>query len=401
MDPRLRDYILLCVSGMMTMLSSNITGPILPLYAKDFTSELVLIGAVISGFSMIRFLVELPWGLISDVMGRKRPIIIGMLLCMVGAVICSGATDAYQLIVARAIWGVGSAAYFCVTIALIIDIAPPRDRGKFLGIFQGIEFVGSTVGASLCGVLTVLLGGYRQLFAVSAGLTFVAILLVLRIDVDQYGTRVMTNPVTVIKQSVAHWRVLLNVSLLACSFSALAFAINNSGLLSTIFPLYVVDVLHYSIINLSFFMGARSVGMVFGTMAGGWLSDRLGGRVVLLVGFSVGAASVYGIVSLTTLNFLLGMLSLSGMAFGLIYSVLPNIVVRSVPPQMKGMAIGSYRTFMDLGSLSGPFLSTAIASSSGLNAPFYVMTLWLIASMIISTLLLQRQPQYRESSPDS
>jgi DHA1 family multidrug resistance protein-like MFS transporter len=386
---------------MMTMLSSNITGPILPLYAKDFTSELVLIGAVISGFSMIRFLVELPWGLISDVMGRKRPIILGMLLCMVGAVICSGATDAYQLIVARAIWGVGSASYFCVTIALIIDIAPPRDRGKFLGIFQGIEFVGSTVGASLCGVLTVLLGGYRQLFAVSAGLTFVAILLVLRIDVDQYGTRVMTNPVTVIKESVAHWRVLLNVSLLACSFSALAFAINNSGLLSTIFPLYVVDVLNYSIINLSFFMGARSVGMVFGTMAGGWLSDRLGGRVVLLVGFSIGAASVYGIVSLTTLNFLLGMLGLSGMAFGLIYSVLPNIVVRSVPPQMKGMAIGSYRTFMDLGSLSGPFLSTAIASSSGLNAPFYVMTLWLIASMIISTLLLQRQPQYREFSPDS
>jgi MFS family permease len=121
---------------------------------------------------------------------------------------------------------------------------------------------------------------------------------------------------------------------------------------------------------------------------------------VLLVGFSVGAASVYGIVSLTTLNFLIVMLSLSGMAFGLIYSVLPNIVVRSVPPQMKGMAIGSYRTFMDLGSLSGPFLSTAIASSSGLNTPFYVMTLWLIASMIISTLLLQRQPQYRESSLD-
>lgn len=391
MDPRWRDYVIVCVSGMMIMLSSNITGPILPLYSREFTSELLLIGAVISGFSMIRFLVELPWGLASDTLGRKLPIVLGMTLCTSGAIICSLASSVYQLIVARAIWGVGSAAYFCVTMALISDMAPTRYEGKALGIFQGIEFIGSTVGASLCGVLTVLLGGYRQLFAVSAGGTGIAVILMLFTHIDRYSTRKRPDAIRLIKDSMSHWRLLLNLTMIVSSYSAFAFALNNSGLISTIVPLYVVDVLGYSVLNLSAFMGARSVGMVLGTMAGGWLYDRFGGTVGLIMGFSIGAAAVFSAVTLTVYHFLIVALSLSGAAYGLVYSTLPNIVAKSVPKAMKGMAIGSYRTFMDIGSLSGPLILAAIANFTELSFPFYVMTLWLIMSMCISTLYRRQQ----------
>ncbi len=94
------------------------------------------------------------WGKLSDLYGRKPILLIGISIFLLGSVLCGLSSNAEFLIIARAIQGLGSASLFTSALAIIADIIPAQDRGKYSGLFGAVFGLSSVVGPLVGGFLT-------------------------------------------------------------------------------------------------------------------------------------------------------------------------------------------------------------------------------------------------------
>ncbi|WP_153450564.1 MDR family MFS transporter [Streptomyces smaragdinus] len=94
------------------------------------------------------------WGKLGDQYGRKKLFQSAILIFLVGSVLCGIAQNMPQLIAFRAIQGLGGGGLMVLTMAIVGDIVPPRDRGRYQGLFGAVFGATSVLGPLLGGVFT-------------------------------------------------------------------------------------------------------------------------------------------------------------------------------------------------------------------------------------------------------
>ncbi len=104
------------------------------------------------------------YGKLGDLYGRKLILIIGISIFLIGSMLCGISGEfgtlpllgdgMHQLIIFRAVKGIGGAALFTSAIGIIADIYPPMQRAKFMGLFGAIFGIASIIGPALGGFLT-------------------------------------------------------------------------------------------------------------------------------------------------------------------------------------------------------------------------------------------------------
>lgn len=104
------------------------------------------------------------YGKLSDLLGRKTILITGIMIFLLGSALCGMAGSALQLILYRAVQGVGSAALFTSAFAVVADIFPPAIRGKYQGMFGAVYGLSSVVGPLIGGFITDNLGWHWVFF---------------------------------------------------------------------------------------------------------------------------------------------------------------------------------------------------------------------------------------------
>ncbi len=131
--------------------------PVLSVYALDMPhSSHTMVGIIIGGYAITQMLFQVPFGAISDKIGRKKTIIIGLLIFALGSLIAGIATDVYTLLIGRLLQGAG--AIGSVITATISDVVREEDRGKAMAMMGGsigLAFATSMVAgpaiATYCG----------------------------------------------------------------------------------------------------------------------------------------------------------------------------------------------------------------------------------------------------------
>jgi len=147
--------------------------PVLSVYALGLKgSNEFLVGITIGGYALTQMLLQVPFGMLSDKIGRKITITIGLIIFIIGSLICGFSTDIYMLMFGRFVQGAG--AIGAVAIAMISDMVREEVRAKAMAV------MGSSIALSFAFSMMAgpLIGGYwgvDKLFFIVALLTLVAI----------------------------------------------------------------------------------------------------------------------------------------------------------------------------------------------------------------------------------
>ncbi len=137
------------------------------------------------------------WGKLGDIYGRKPILVIGISIFLVGSWLSGlsgefgpvlGVSGMVQLIVFRALQGIGGGALFTTAFAIIADLYPPRERGKFAGIFGSVFGLASVLGPLIGGYFTDhgtvqlaghTIAGWRWVFYVNLPLSLLSLFMVI------------------------------------------------------------------------------------------------------------------------------------------------------------------------------------------------------------------------------
>jgi len=93
------------------------------------------------------------YGKLGDVYGRKNLFLIAIVVFLVGSALCGAATDMTQLVIFRAVQGIGAGGLFPLSLAVIGNIVPPRDRGRWQGLIGAVFAASSIIGPAVGGFI--------------------------------------------------------------------------------------------------------------------------------------------------------------------------------------------------------------------------------------------------------
>jgi len=149
----------LFVTAFVDMIGLTMVIPLLPYYATDFGASAMMVGVLISAFSIAQLLVAPTWGRFSDRYGRRPAILAGLLLTAVAYVLFSYAGSIVALLVSRLIQGTGGGTIGVVQ-AYVADASDPKERTKSLGWLSVVTSMGAVAGPAF-GSAMISLGGRR------------------------------------------------------------------------------------------------------------------------------------------------------------------------------------------------------------------------------------------------
>ncbi len=142
------------MSGMfLAALDQSIVGVALPRITSDL-GGLEHLAWVVTAYLLTSTASTPLWGKISDLYGRKKIFQMAIVVFLAGSMLCGLAQNMPELIAFRALQGIGGGGLMSIALAIIGDVIPPRERGRYQGYFGAVFGVSSVAGPLLGGWLT-------------------------------------------------------------------------------------------------------------------------------------------------------------------------------------------------------------------------------------------------------
>ena len=149
--------------------------PVLSVYALELDGATpFLVGIVVGGYALTQAVFQLPFGSISDKIGRKPTILFGLVLFFIGSLICAYSTDIYTLMFGRFLQGAG--AIGSVATAMVSDLVEEESRGKAMAIMGGFIAIAFALSMGLGPVIASNFG-ISTIFLITSGLVVVSVII--------------------------------------------------------------------------------------------------------------------------------------------------------------------------------------------------------------------------------
>ena len=418
-DPALSHrQIMVIMSGLMmgmflASLDQTIVSTALPTIVGDFHRS-DLLSWVITAYLLASTASTPLWGKAGDLYGRKRVFQLAIVVFLAGSVLCGLSQNMYELISFRGLQGIGGGGLISLVFAIVGDVIPPRQRGRYQGYFGAVFGVSSVVGP-LAGGFFVDSLSWRYIFYINLPLGIAALVVtnrVLRLPVrkrevkiDWWGALLLVAGVSSILLATQSggtdypWASIQIVGLFALGgLFLIGFAVRERLAPEPILPLELFRMRIFSVANIvSFVSGIAMFGAlaflpqymqlvhgVSATMSGLLLLPLLLGLLVMSISSGryisrtgnyrwfplVGTILVtVGLILLTRVGahtslIIVGVdILIFGAGLGLFMQVLTLVVQNSVPMRQMGVATSSVTFFRSMGGAIGASALGAILTA--------------------------------------
>jgi EmrB/QacA subfamily drug resistance transporter len=418
--PRARPWlvlIVLCLGAFAILLDTTIVNVALPSLITSLHASLDQGIWVVNAYLLVFCALLILASRLGDMFGPRRLFIAGLAVFAVASALCGAAQSPGELIAARVVQGVGAAALTPQAMVIIQTVFPRERMGAAFGVFSSMVGLAAVSGPTLGGLLTTYLS-WRWVFyvnlpiaaaGIAAAIAFVpAVRTGRRHRLDLGGVLLATSGLSAVTYGLIEgqrydWgvvagRITIGEIIAAGTMLLAAFALWERrhreplvplGLFrSRTFTIMVVlnlvvqfalqSMLLLNSINLQSVLGFTAVQagltslpltLALSALApfAGRLTDRFGGRFVLMAGLAVyglGIAGVAAVASVhaTSLTFT-PVLLVAGLGMGAIFAPLATMALRAAPPQLAGAASGVLNTGRQLGATLGGTISGAVLAS--------------------------------------
>jgi len=349
----------LSLVSALVILGFAVISPVLPQYALSFSVSVAMTGWAISAYALARLVMDLPAGILADRIGRKRNMIIGLVLVIASSALSGFAPTYVLLIIGRVVQGLGSALYMTSATTWVAQVSAGEHRGRFMSLYSSLVFAGTAFGPTIGGYSAARFG-LNGPFFVYGGLAMLS--LVATAFLKEPPRSAPDAP----RVSLSDVRgILTNGPFLLVNSAVLALFFLRAGVRSTLVPLFASLNLGLKEQEIGLLLTVPAVMTTLVTLPAGWLSDRIGRRIPIMSCLFLSAVSVVLIPLLgTSLGALFAVMAFYGAATGLQGSIAawPADVA---PKDRLGTAMGFYRVIGDVGFVLGPITVTYIAETGG------------------------------------
>lgn len=397
MDDKLNKKIVLFVTTLGAFIVPFMVSSIniaLPFIGKEFAMNTGLLNWVVLSFILALAVFISPFGKLSDIFGRKKLLIYGMIGYTLASIFCGISINAGMLIVFRALQGISGATVSISVISILTSVYSPGERGRVLGLNVAATYTGLSAGPFLGGFLIKYLG-WRSIFFFVVPIGIAIIILILKIkqewaeakgeEFDYKGSviygvglfgivyglslvRSFWGPVLMLIGIISIFifgfyekkvkSPILNITLIKnnriLTFSSLAALINYSATfaISYLLSLYLQYIKAFEPQTVGLILVSQPLMQALFSPLAGRLSDRIESRIVASLGMAFTAVGLTFFIFLkedTNIMFIISALLIVGFGFAFFSSPNTNAVMCSVEKKYYGVASGIIGTARAVG----------------------------------------------------
>lgn len=401
--------LVVCVAHFLMPFMMSAVGVALPAIGREFGATALQLGLVETTYVLSSSIFLLAMGRLGDIHGRRRIFVYGIVVFTVGCGLLSQSWSIESLIAFRFLQGIGGSMIMATTIAIVVAVFPPEERGKALGIAVASVYAGISCGPFLGGIL-VTTWGWRSIFYLSVPLGLLT-LLVTSLKLRGEWADARGEPFDWQGGLVYAGAILLLIAGASnLNHGLWAFALMLSGMLGIALFLYIESCTTYPLLNMvllrdnrvfalsnlaallnyaatfgvTFFfslylqyvkgMNARDAGLILivqpllQTLLSplcGRLADRYSASKVATIGMALcalGLGFAANVDAATPLLWIMATLALLGTGFALFSSPNTSVIMGSVEPRYLGVASSLGASMRTLGMMTSMMIITVIFS---------------------------------------
>jgi DHA1 family multidrug resistance protein-like MFS transporter len=383
-------FLLLCITGGLAIFSSTMAkNPALPLFIRSLGVPVSTVGFIAAASTVVGVVVSLPAGALSDIVGRRRVLLLAAVIFATAPFLYLLITWPWQLILVRIYHGLATAILGPVAMAAVADTYE-TGRGERMGWYSSATMIGRFLAPFIGGIL-IFGDDFRWVYLADGSAGVLALLAAVRLPLA-------TTTSGSIREAFGQQRgrygqeiafILRHTGILATS-GIEAVQYFAFGCLETYLPIYLNEKLGYPAWKIGLLFTAQVLAAAFTKPVMGRLSDRYGRIPMIVSGLALGGVTT-GIILLSS-NYLVivALIAAFGLGLATVTASTSALVADLSRAQGRGGAMGILSSIMDIGHSTGPMVAGALIGAYSYRTAFGAVGACLVVAGLIFGLAMRR-----------